>query len=144
MDLPSYHRPVLLKEVLAALAVHPKGRYVDATCGQGGHTQAILQGCLPGGHVLSLDLDPQAIGDCGRRLEAFRPYFTLVQGSYTRMGEIAADQAFCPADGVLLDLGLSSQQLEASGRGFSFLRDEPLDMPFDPPGPLPASHSANP
>ena len=143
MDLPSYHRPVLLKEVQDALAVHPKGRYLDATCGQGGHTQAILQGCLPGGHVLSLDLDPQAIADCAQRLEAFRPHFTLVQNSYTRMGEIAADQDFGPADGVLLDLGLSSQQLETSGRGFSFRRDEPLDMRFDPQGPITAADIVN-
>ena len=116
------HQPVLLKEAMEALAVHPGGRYVDCTAGGGGHTEAMLDRCLPGGHVLAIDADSNAIDAARLRLNRFQTHVTLAHGSYTNLGEIVNANGFGPADGVIFDLGLSSLQLEAPGRGFSFRR----------------------
>ena len=105
---------------------------MDATVGQGGHASAILQAAMPGGRLLGIDLDPDAREYALGRLQPYAGAAHLVAGSYTQMLELAASRGFESPDGILLDLGLSSAQLEASGRGFSFLRDEPLDMRFDP------------
>ena len=128
------HQPVLLEEAMEALAVYSGGRYVDCTVGGGGHTEAILDRCLPGGHVLAIDTDSEAIDAAHLRLNRFQPDLTLTHGSYTDLGEIINSNRFGPADGVIFDLGLSSLQLEASGRGFSFRRNEPLDMRFNSSG----------
>jgi 16S rRNA (cytosine1402-N4)-methyltransferase len=143
MELAPYHQPVMVHEVLQALQVQRGGLYIDSTAGEGGHTQAILQRCLPGGRVLALDADPASIDAINRRLGAFLPHLTAVHSSYTRVEEVASAHGFVPADGMLIDLGLSSMQLQASGRGFSFQRDEPLDMRFDPSTDLTAAHIAN-
>ena len=143
MDFPVYHRPVLLGEALEALAVRPGGRYIDCTAGEGGHSQAVLQRCLPGGHLLAIDADPGAIAVARRRLQAYQPSLTLVQDSYAHLEEIAHSHNFGLADGILFDVGLSSLQLEASRRGFSFRRDEPLDMRYDPAGGVTAAHIVN-
>ena len=143
MDFPIYHRPVLLEEALDGLAVRPGRRYIDCTAGEGGHSQAILQRCLPGGHLLAIDADPGAIAVARCRLQAYQPDLTLVQDSYARFEEIAHSHNFGLFDGILFDVGLSSLQLEASGRGFSFRRDEPLDMRYDPAGSVTAAHIVN-
>ena len=131
MDLFSHHQPVLLKEAIDALAPHQGGRYIDCTVGEGGHALALLQGCLPGGYLLGIDPDPSAIAQARRRLQAYSASFTLIQDSYARLAEIVAYHNFSLADGIFFDLGLSSLQL-GGGRGFSFQRDDPLDMRYDP------------
>ncbi len=128
------HLPVLLAECLEGLAVRPGGRYIDGTVGGGGHTAAILQASAPDGQVLGLDADPAAIRRVAERLgvEIAQGRLRLVHSAFDQMSAVAAQQAFAPVDGILLDLGLSSFQLETPERGFAFAHDGPLDMRFDP------------
>ena len=148
MERTFFHRPVLVPEVLRLLQVTPGGRYIDATAGEGGHASAILEAALPGGYLLGLDLDSQVLEVARARLNTRRGSFILVHDSYTNVAQVASETGFGPADGILLDLGLSSFQLEASGRGFTFQKDEPLDMRFDssvgpPAAELVNSHSSD-
>ncbi|MFQ5860754.1 MAG: 16S rRNA (cytosine(1402)-N(4))-methyltransferase RsmH [Dehalococcoidia bacterium] len=138
-----YHRPVLLHQVLQGLAVSPGGRYIDCTVGEGGHAEAILHEASPGGSLLGIDLDPQALVVAQRRLVPFGDRVVLERGSYAALGELATASGFRQVDGILFDLGLSSLQLECSGRGFSFQREEPLDMRFDPQGGTTAADLVN-
>lgn len=128
------HAPVLLGECLDGLAVKPGGRYIDGTLGGGGHTQAILARSAPDGRVLGLDADPAAIRRVGERLAEpmAQGRLFLTHTHFAEMTAAAVDLSFPPVDGVLLDLGLSSFQLETPERGFSFGQDGPLDMRFDP------------
>jgi 16S rRNA (cytosine1402-N4)-methyltransferase len=130
------HIPVLLNEVLNGLQVRPGGRYIDATVGEGGHAAEILSASSPDGRLLGLDRDPGALEVAHARLVSYAGRFVLVHSSYTRLAAIAPAFAlargFVPADGVLFDLGLSSLQLADPDRGFSFAKDGPLDMRFDP------------
>ena len=137
------HVPVMVREVLAALNVRPGGRYVDGTVGAGGHTLAIMEAASPGGSLLGIDRDPDALDVARRRLERFSEDARLVQGDFAEIGRICRQFAFVPVHGVLLDLGLSSLQLEAAERGFSFQREGPLDMRFDPGQPLTAAQIVN-
>ncbi len=137
------HTPALLDEVLDGLAVRAGGRYVDCTVGTGGHSRGILDRSGPGGLLLGLDVDPSAIEASRRRLSSYGNRVTLVCDSYARLKELATAQGFVPADGVLLDLGLSSLQLEEAERGFSFQRDGPLDMRMDPESEVTAGHLVN-
>ncbi|HEX2174001.1 MAG TPA: 16S rRNA (cytosine(1402)-N(4))-methyltransferase RsmH [Dehalococcoidia bacterium] len=138
---PTVHRPVLLEEVLEGLGVRSGGRYIDCTLGGAGHSAAILERSRPDGRLLGLDADPQAIARARQRLAPFAGRFALVQANFRDLPRVAAD--FAPADGILFDFGLSSDQLEVSGRGFSFQRDEPLDMRFDPTGSRTAADLVN-
>ncbi len=128
------HAPVLLAEVLAQLAPRAGGRYVDATANGGGHLTAILRAAAPDGRVLGIDRDPELVTALRVRLEpeVASGRLTLATGSFATLGDVLAAHAFTPVDGILFDLGLSSYHLDQSGRGFSFQRDEPLDMRFDP------------
>ncbi len=126
-----FHQPVLRQEVLEHLLVRPEGLWVDATVGEGGHAQAILE-TWPGSRVLGIDRDPRGLSRAARRLHSYGGRFIPVQGSYSQMVELAGAQGIAQADGVLLDLGISSRQVDAPGYGLSFQRDEPLDMRFDP------------
>jgi 16S rRNA (cytosine1402-N4)-methyltransferase len=126
------HIPVLYQEALAGLQIKPGGRYIDATVGGGGHARGILMACAPGGRLLGIDADSTAVATTREQLAEFGKRVTLVQGNFADLKEIALGCGFCPVDGILLDLGLSSMQLEAPGRGFSFQLDGPLDMRFDP------------
>lgn len=128
------HTPVLLKEVLELLAPDPEGTILDGTVGAGGHAEALLKASAPKGRLLGLDRDPQALDHAGRRLAPFGERVLLLHQSYAQIADVlAAHPAFAPITRVLLDLGFSSLELEASGRGFSFRSpEEPLDMRFDP------------
>jgi len=117
--------------VLAGLSVRPDGRYCDATFGRGGHTAAILGALGPAGRVVAIDRDPEAIR-AGRQRFAGEPRLTLVQGSFGPLEErVRAAGIEGELDGVLLDLGVSSPQLDEAARGFSFMQDGPLDMRMD-------------
>jgi len=125
------HIPVLFDDVLELLRPRPGGRYIDGTLGAGGHTAGILEASAPDGQVLAFDLDPEAIDFARQRLERFGDRIAYVHASYAEMGRVAPGHDFVDVDGILLDLGLSSRQLEAADRGFSFMREGPLDMRFD-------------
>lgn len=125
------HTPVLLAEALAALNVRAGGRYLDATFGRGGHTAAILERAGQEGRVVAIDRDPDAIA-AGRARFATEKRLTLVRASFSRIAQVAAETGLLGGfDGVLLDLGVSSPQLDDAARGFSFAQDGPLDMRMD-------------
>lgn len=138
-----YHRPVLLAEVVEGLQVHPGGVYIDCTLGEGGHAQALLEASAPDGRLLGLEVDPDSLEVARQRLALFGERALLVRASYAHLGDVARQHGWQGVDGILFDLGLSSRLLEASGRGFSFQREEPLDMRFDPEGPLTAATILN-
>lgn len=139
----AYHTPVMVAQVVAALQVRPHGRYLDATVGEGGHALAILEATTPPPRLLGIDRDPQALERARRRLARFQDRVMLVQGSYSRMRELAEERGFAPVHGILFDLGVSSLQLEEARRGFSVYREAPLDMRFDPAQRLTAHHVVN-
>jgi 16S rRNA (cytosine1402-N4)-methyltransferase len=125
------HIPVLLKETIELLNVGEGKRYVDATLGLGGHSAEIIR---RGGHVLGIEADRRSFEEVLRLRSGqadFLEKATLVQGNFKDIERIAAAKGFVPCDGVLFDLGMSSWQLEKSRRGFSFQRNEPLDMRMD-------------
>jgi 16S rRNA (cytosine1402-N4)-methyltransferase len=132
MNTLQEHTPVLLHEVLALLLPERNGRYIDGTVGAGGHTAGILEQSAPSGRVLAFDKDPQAIAFAKEQLAAFGDRVAFVNASYTKMGQFAPLMGFAQPDGIVLDLGLSSRQLNDSERGFSFMKEGPLDMRFDP------------
>jgi 16S rRNA (cytosine1402-N4)-methyltransferase len=127
----SPHTPVLAQEVLNALLPSRGGRYVDGTVGAGGHAAQILEASSPDGTLLGLDSDPEALATARVTLEKFGSRVILVSGNFGRLESIASALGFVPAQGVLLDLGLSSMQLSNPSRGFSFT-SESLDMRMDP------------
>lgn len=129
-QLAPRHSPVLVQEVLAGLQVRPGGRYVDCTLGEGGHALAILRASPPGGRLLGIDRDPQAVQRARARLQDYGSAALLVNQNYCHLASLCHRFEFLPLDGVLFDLGLSSLQLEEPGRGFSFQREAPLDMRF--------------
>lgn len=120
------HKPVLFRETIEALRIEPDGMYIDGTMGGGGHSEAILRR-LAGGRLLSIDQDPDAIAAGGERLAKY-PQSTVVRGNFAQMRELARGQGIEQADGILLDIGVSSRQLDAPERGFSYHHDAPLDM----------------
>jgi 16S rRNA (cytosine1402-N4)-methyltransferase len=126
------HLPVLLEEALAWLDPKPGGRYCDATLGAGGHTLAMLERSAPDGRVVGLDRDPAAIATAGARLEIFGDRVTLVHARFSEARSVLERLAMIPVDGFLVDLGVSSPQLDRPERGFSFRSDGPLDMRMDP------------
>jgi 16S rRNA (cytosine1402-N4)-methyltransferase len=126
--LPAQHLPVLLTEAVAALAIKPDGLYIDATFGRGGHSRAILEKLGPTGRLIALDRDPAAIA-AGAAIKD--PRFTLVHAAFSRLDEVLNAQDITRVDGVLLDIGVSSPQLDDPSRGMSFRFDAPLDMRMD-------------
>lgn len=138
------HTPVLLAPVLAGLAVQPDGFYVDATYGRGGHSSAILQGLNDSGRLLVMDRDPAAIAAAEQRF-AGDQRVAVVEGSFTLLKQAVENARMMgQVQGVLLDLGVSSPQLEDPARGFSFMHDGPLDMRMDTSvGPSVAAWLAN-
>ena len=126
------HVPVMYDVVLAQLALKPGDHVIDGTLGGAGHALGMLQATAPDGRLLGLDRDSKAIARARERLAPFRQRVVLVQSSFRTLETVVCTQHFPSADGVLLDLGLSSYQLAAPERGFSFVKDGPLDMRFDP------------
>jgi 16S rRNA (cytosine1402-N4)-methyltransferase len=143
MDAEAIHVPVLLEEALDGLQVKAGGRYIDCTLGAGGHARVILEKSAPDGRLLGIDLDAQAIEVARRRLAPYEGRITLVHDNFSRLKEIASEHGFIPANGVLLDLGISSLQLHQEARGFSFQKEGPLDMRFDLDGEVTANHLVN-
>lgn len=137
------HTPVLLREALAGLAVRPGDWDIDGTVGLGGHARAILRASGPGGRLLGIDADPDALGIAHQRLKEFGDRAILVRGNYRKIRELAAGAGFARVDGILLDLGVSSLQFGARGRGFSIRHDAPLDMRMDPAEPVTAADLVN-
>jgi len=126
------HVPVLLAEVLQALNLHADGIYVDATYGRGGHARAILSALGPNGRLIALDRDPAAVADARHRLSR-DARFEIHQGPFSMLAEVIGQGKLShQVQGVLFDLGVSSPQLDDPARGFSFLREGPLDMRMDP------------
>ncbi len=126
------HRPVLLEESLDALAIKPGGLYLDGTFGRGGHSRAILRCLGPDGRLFGIDRDPDAVS-AGRELEQQDGRFSMTYAAFSEMEKVAEHHGMAGRlDGVLLDLGVSSPQLDDAARGFSFLGDGPLDMRMDP------------
>lgn len=130
---PARHIPVLREEVLAALEPHADGLYLDGTFGAGGYTAAIL--AHPGTRVLALDRDRSAIAGGAPLVDKFGDRLTLVETRFADMARAAADHGLGPFDGVALDIGVSSMQLDQTERGFSFRHDGPLDMRMGSEGP---------
>ncbi len=126
------HLPVLLEPVLEGLGITSDGTYIDATFGRGGHSRAILDRLGQNGRLLALDRDPQAIAAAGPELLA-DPRFELIRSDFAQLATCMGERGLeGRIDGLLLDLGVSSPQLDSAARGFSFLRDGPLDMRMDP------------
>jgi 16S rRNA (cytosine1402-N4)-methyltransferase len=128
-----YHEPVLLAETLAQLNLEPGAVIIDGTLGGGGHAAAILERTGPGGRLVGLDLDGDAIAEAGQRLESFGDRVQLIQASFRRLDDIAEELAPLAIDGIVLDLGVSSHQLDRPERGFRFSpgAESPLDMRMD-------------
>lgn len=125
------HRAVLLDEVVRWLAPRPGGVYVDGTLGAGGHTRALALAVGPAGRVMAMDQDAGALERAQAALEGCRAQCLLVKGNFAALDKAALEQGLDRLDGVLLDVGLSSDQLDDPGRGFSFMREGPLDMRMD-------------
>lgn len=146
-SLSAFHVPVMAAEVVNGLQVNPGGVYVDGTLGEGGHSLAILESVsgldnlgqateaaslgLAPGLVIGIDLDRRSVADAARRLSRFGPRFAALQGNYADMVSLAASRGIREVDGILLDLGFSSRQVDRPGYGLSFQTDEPLDMRYD-------------
>lgn len=142
MTLP-IHIPVLLKEAIEALRVEPGKLYIDCTIGLGGHAAAILERSTPGGRLLGIDADPKAVKFAKDRLRDYSQAVILVNDNFANLDTICTKYNFFPVDGILFDLGVSSHQLDTAERGFSFQRDAPLDMRFDPNQELTAADIVN-
>ncbi len=126
------HISVLYKDIIAALQPKSSGRYVDATVGAGGHAWGLLDASSPDGQLLGLDLDPRALELANQRLALFNGRFTLLHSSYTSLLQSLQRLGWDHVDGIVIDLGVSSMQIDTPERGFSFIKDGPLDMRFNP------------
>ena len=133
------HLPVMLEEVILALSPHPGSFQIDATVGGGGHAVRILEAANPGGRLLGIDADPRAIERSTKRLAGFSDQAILRQANFESIGAVATEAGFEAVDGILMDLGVSSQQLDDDDRGFSFRSSDALDMRFDTRTGIPAS-----
>jgi 16S rRNA (cytosine1402-N4)-methyltransferase len=136
----TYHRPVLATETIELLAPRPGSLILDGTCGGGGHTEAIL---LTGADVLALDQDPDALAFVAARLTNFGDRVTLRRANFREAGRVLDELGIAQIGGALLDLGVSSRQLENADRGFSLVRNGPLDMRMDPRQELTAAEVVN-
>ena len=124
------HIPVLQKEVLEFLGPKPNENFIDCTIDGGGHALAILEKIKPNGKILGIDADPEVIKNLKLKIKNFEKRIVLVTDNFANLKEIVKYTKFGQANGILFDLGMSSWHLEESGRGFTFLKDEPLDMRY--------------
>ena len=137
------HQPVLYKEIIHVLQPRSAGLYVDGTLGAGGHAEGLLNASSPDGILLGLDIDPQAILLATKRLKPFGSRAIIVKASYATLRAQLDAKGWEKVDGILLDLGISSMQVDTPERGFSFQSDAPLDMRFDPQNPVRAADLVN-
>jgi len=142
-ELSTPHHSVLYHQIILALRPISPGFYVDATVGAGGHAWGILNASSPGGKLLGMDLDPQALEIASRRLSFFQERVHLIHASYITLLDQLHQLGWEKVNGIVVDLGVSSMQLDTPGRGFSFQSDGPLDMRFDPSQPLTANDIIN-
>ena len=139
----SPHRPVLYQQTIEYLAPKSLGLYLDCTAGAGGHSEGILKASSPDGKLLALDLDPLAVRLTTARLAQYGERAKVIQASYLEAARILQQMGWDAVDGILMDLGVSSMQLDQQERGFSFRYDAPLDMRFDPGRGLSAADLLN-
>jgi 16S rRNA (cytosine1402-N4)-methyltransferase len=139
----SQHISVLLEECLRVLAPQPGDIFVDATLGAGGHSEALLARLQPGGQLFGIDQDPTALALAGERLAPFGAAFHPLQGNFSQLAELLPAEAQPITGGVLADIGVSSMQLDQGERGFSFMKEAPLDMRMSPINPLTAAEVVN-
>ena len=139
----SAHIPVLVRETIEALAVQPGGRYIDCTLGGGGHAAAILEQSSPGGQLLGIDADPEAIKIANSNLQAYSDSTLLINENFVNLQAICVKYDCHPVHGILFDLGLSSLQLNSNSRGFSFQHDASLDMRLSPSQEITAADIIN-
>lgn len=141
IDIPhAGHRPVLLEQAVSGLLPRAGGRYLDGTFGGGGHTRALLEASAPDGRALALDADPEAIARAGalRQEPGVGDRLIPVHANFADLASVARERGMAPLDGILLDLGVSSFQLDRPERGFAFRHEGPLDMRFDTASGSPA------
>ena len=138
-----HHIPILRETVVALLAPQRGGVFVDGTLGGGGHAEAVLERLPKGGRLYGIDRDGAAIEAASRRLAPYGEAFTAIHGNFFDMKRLLARYGVMEADGILLDLGVSSHQLDTPQRGFSYREDAPLDMRMDPSAPLSAYDVVN-
>ncbi len=143
MEEPTPHQPVLYNEIIHLLQPHQSGRYVDCTVGAGGHAWGILESSVPDGLLLGFDLDTHALQLARTHLESFGDRVSLVHSSFTNLTKELDAMGWQKVDGILLDLGVSSMQLDIPERGFSFRDDSVLDMRFDLRNPVRAIDLVN-
>jgi len=137
------HLPVLLNEVMQFLNLRTDGRYIDATFGAGGHTRELLDRTSPGGRVLAVDQDETAIEQGRIELQSYGSRLELVKANFRDIESIVQEHGFAGLDGILADIGVSSMMLDDPARGFSFMREGPLDMRMDLDQPLTAADVLN-
>jgi 16S rRNA (cytosine1402-N4)-methyltransferase len=126
------HIPVLLNETIEALRLKPGDNVIDCTLGDGGHAEAVLEKTSPGGLVLGIDADPESLLRAKRYLYRFEDRLICVRDNFKNLKEIVEANTFGPVNGIIMDLGWSTPQFDERGRGFSFEKDEPLDMRYTP------------
>lgn len=137
------HISVLLDECIKYLSIRPDGVYVDGTLGLGGHSEAILERLTDGGTLIGIDRDDHALEDAGKRLARFGNQVVLVKGNFGDVASILSKLGIPKVDGMMFDLGVSSPQLDDPARGFSYMKDAPLDMRMDERAPLTAADVLN-
>lgn len=142
-ELEILHKPVLLKDVLNYLNLRPGKIIIDGTIGSGGHAEAILERVTPSGKLIGIDLDEEALKRAKKRLSRFGDALLLIKGNFADMDILVAQLNVKSVDGILLDLGVSMEQLARAERGFSFRVEGPLDMRYDTSFPLDARHIVN-
>lgn len=128
MTRDAFHIPILVDQVMSLLLKNPAGTYVDGTLGGGGHSQEIMKRLADQGRLVGIDDDERAIESASKRLEQYRHRILMVQGNFANMKTILASRHIEAVDGILLDLGISSYQIDNAERGFSYMHDGPLDM----------------
>ena len=143
METGFHHVPIMVSEVLALLEPSRGGVFVDGTLGGGGHAEAVLSAMPETGRLFGIDRDDEALKAAGARLSRFGERFTAIKGNFFDMKSLLADRGIDKVDGILLDLGVSSHQLDARERGFSYKAEAPLDMRMDQSAPLSARTVVN-
>lgn len=137
------HKPVLFRETIEGLNIRPDGIYVDGTLGGAGHSSEIASRLIEGGRLIGIDQDKEAIAAATKRLEPYKDRVTIVRNNYENIPAVLADLGIPKVDGILLDIGVSSYQLDNPERGFSYNTDEPLDMRMDQDAPVSAATILN-